>query len=141
MLVSAESELWDLQHTQSSSTPEICWSRSPVNSEKGRVNFSYLHNLYMISIKTCRQIIFVRIIIAVSTDISIYFTNCKCMFLLVLVFKCLKPKTSIICLKILNMCYNMTSAQHHSKLESGLIKLASVVESFTSLETWKWHQF
>ncbi len=58
------------------------------------------------------------IIIAVSIEISMYFTNYKCMVLLVLsMFKCLKPKISIIWLKTLNGCDNMTSAQ---RVRSGL---------------------
>ncbi len=38
ILVCAESQLWDLQHANSSSTTETCKSKSPVNWEKSRVN-------------------------------------------------------------------------------------------------------
>ncbi len=49
--------------------------------------------------------------IAISIEIRMYFTNMYGFASTYAVFKCMKPKISIIWLKTLNGCDNMTSAQ------------------------------
>ena len=76
------SDLLDLQHVNSSTSPEIHKSKWLVNWGKNKVTLKVTYTISDMN-KTC-LIIIERIIIATSFDISVYFTNSKCIVFLVL---------------------------------------------------------